>query len=170
MHIPAFPTHPLAYLLTFCTYGTWLPGDHRGWNSRGVRGRFAPSRDLHARCVARLAHPPVFFDREQIDVVHRSIVTTCAHRAWPIHALVVERAHGHLVVSVPQSPAQVVQYFKSWATRALRERGHYTLQPIWAAHGNARYLNSERSVERAVAYVRDPHHTPSGTTRAPGAE
>ena len=27
---------PLAYFLTWTTYGTWLPGDERGWNRKGV--------------------------------------------------------------------------------------------------------------------------------------
>ena len=26
---------PLAYFLTWTTYGTWLPGDERGWNRKG---------------------------------------------------------------------------------------------------------------------------------------
>ncbi len=152
----------MAHLLTFGTYGAWLPGDPRGWHRRGLSTSLPPSRVLHARCVARLAHPAVAFDAAQIDVVHRAIVATCAHRGWPVHALVVERTHVHLVVSAPRAPEAIVQYLKAWATRALRERGDLPDQPIWAEHGSTRYLNSARSVEGAVRYVCDPHHTVSG--------
>jgi hypothetical protein len=31
---------PLAYFLTWTTYGTWLPGDERGWVERP--GQFRP--------------------------------------------------------------------------------------------------------------------------------
>ena len=27
---------PLAYFITWTTYGTWLPGDERGWNRKGL--------------------------------------------------------------------------------------------------------------------------------------
>ena len=28
---------PLAYLITFTTYGSWLSGDEKGWCKRGSR-------------------------------------------------------------------------------------------------------------------------------------
>jgi len=31
---PSMPD-PLAYFLTWTTYGTWLPGDERGWVLKG---------------------------------------------------------------------------------------------------------------------------------------
>ena len=37
---------PLAYFLTWTTYGTWLPGDERGWVKR-KRGFQAPDMSLH---------------------------------------------------------------------------------------------------------------------------
>ena len=33
---------PLAYLITWTTYGTWLPGDQRGWVEDGTFGIQAP--------------------------------------------------------------------------------------------------------------------------------
>ena len=27
--------YPLAWFITWTTYGTWLPGDDRGWTERG---------------------------------------------------------------------------------------------------------------------------------------
>ena len=36
---------PLAYFLTWTTYGTWLPGDERGWN-RKVNPKSIPPNAL----------------------------------------------------------------------------------------------------------------------------
>jgi hypothetical protein len=34
---------PLAYFLIWTTYGTWLPGDERGWNRKGEREILPPN-------------------------------------------------------------------------------------------------------------------------------
>ena len=34
---------PLAFLLTWTTYGTWSPGDERGWNRKGKPGAHLPN-------------------------------------------------------------------------------------------------------------------------------
>ena len=39
---------PLAWHLIWNTYGTWLPGDARGWNRRGDPRRHPPSPPLEA--------------------------------------------------------------------------------------------------------------------------
>ena len=41
---------PLAYFLTWTTYGSWLPGDERGWvDGRGGMHLAEPSRAVAAR-------------------------------------------------------------------------------------------------------------------------
>ena len=40
---PPMP-EPLAYYLTWTTYGTWLPGDERGWVWRGKVSAARPQR------------------------------------------------------------------------------------------------------------------------------
>ena len=96
------------------------------------------------------------------------MVATCAQLAWPLHALVVESAHAHAVVSAALAPEAVVQRLKSWATRALRARGAYLARPVWSEHGSTRYLHSRADVEGAIEYVLDPHHTPSGAVEPTG--
>lgn len=154
---------PMGYFLAFHTFGTWLPGDDRAWNRRdGGPRSLPPSRPLRAKCFEKLNHAPVLFDGSQIEAVHRAIIETCAQASWPLHALVVETAHVHVVVSAPRAPEGVVQYLKAWATRALRRRGEYLARPVWSEHGSTRYLHTYASIEGAIEYVLDPHHTPSG--------
>ncbi|HEX9659180.1 MAG TPA: hypothetical protein VGA18_02730, partial [Rhodothermales bacterium] len=48
-HVSGHPTAPLAYLITFTTYGTWLHGDERGSVDPGhsIPGTPPLERDAH---------------------------------------------------------------------------------------------------------------------------
>jgi len=35
---------PIAYLITWTTYGTWLPGDERGWQKKNRTGEQSPNQ------------------------------------------------------------------------------------------------------------------------------
>ena len=104
----------------------------------------------------------VALDRPQIEVVHRAILDTCAHREWTALALTVQSTHVHVVLSASVAPEALLRDLKSWATRALRGRGDFVDRAVWAKHGSTRYLLSERDVIAAVRYVNDVHHQPSG--------
>src|SRR5439155_7701773 len=55
---------PLAYFLTWTTYGTWLPGDERGWVEKSGQFREpAPQRQQAAR--QRMTEPALTLDVEQ---------------------------------------------------------------------------------------------------------
>jgi hypothetical protein len=57
-------------------------------------------------------------------------------------------------VSASHAPEPVLEAFKSYSTRALREAGllDRSIKP-WARHGSTIYLWKERDVEKAVEYV-----------------
>ena len=44
---------PLAYLLTWTTYGTWLPGDDRGWTEKPGQFR-EPDLEHEHRALLRM--------------------------------------------------------------------------------------------------------------------
>lgn len=148
---------PLAYLLTWTTYGTWLRGDPRG----SVRddNRFgAPYADPDAPAAVRdrahLKHPPVQLSADERAAADRAIRDVCTHRAWALLALNVRTNHVHAVVTAPCPPEKVMVDFKAWSTRKLR-----SLDParfadrVWTKHGSTRYLFDHPSVERAIGYV-----------------
>src|SRR2546428_4046768 len=72
---------PLAYLITFRSYGTWLHGDPRGSVDRfhNVYGtpRLPPNsqREKYERLL--LARPPVKLNAKQSTAVERGITETC---------------------------------------------------------------------------------------------
>ena len=154
-------TEPLAYFITFRPYGTWLPGDARGWMVRGGAEPCEGAPTVAARAAQRLRYPVVRLSPAWRDVVRAAVVETCAHRGWPVHALVVEPEHLHVVVSAAGvAPEKVLMDLKAWATRGLRARGHLRDHPHpWAEHGSTRYLFDPESVQRAVSYVLDAHHS-----------
>ena len=60
----------------------------------------------------------------------------------------------HTVVSALSDPEPILDAFKSYSTRALRETALLgkSIKP-WARHGSTIYLWKERDVEKAVEYV-----------------
>lgn len=156
---------PLHYLLTFRTYGTWLPGDARGWHRRGDHGEHRPpSFPLADWAARRMKFRPVWFSERERCIVYDAIVATCAWRAYELHAHTVQRNHVHAVVSTRVAPSFVLGDLKRYATRALRTHGLRVGRLVWATHGSTRFLPDDRAVHRAVRYVLDDHHRPLAPT------
>lgn len=152
-------TRPLAYFLTWHTYGTWLHGRQEGSVDRLHNDyatpllRPSPLREKRAR--DRMAHEPVIFTRKARTMVEAVIREHCAIRQWHIHALAVRTNHVHLVVNAGETkPETVVTQLKQWGTRRLREGGLVASeQPVWAKHASTKRLFDERSLQQAVRYT-----------------
>lgn len=54
---------PLAYLITWTTYGTWLPGDRRGWVEAGEPGIRAADSARQSATIRPLHKTPIFPNR-----------------------------------------------------------------------------------------------------------
>src|SRR5712692_857600 len=89
---------PLAYLITFRCYGTWLHGDERGSyrRSHGVISgvsRIAPKAGLKRAETEQLNHPPVSLNAEQRVVVEKAVREVCLHRKYDLRAINVRTNH-----------------------------------------------------------------------------
>ena len=151
---------PLAYLITFTTYGTWLHGDERGSVDRehNVYGTPHLAHNQQRESYEKFARKaePVTLGNERRDVVGRTIAEVCAHRGWTLHELNVRTNHVHAVVSAPYAPERIMNDFKSWATRRLRERGLFDDgRSPWTEHGSTRYLLKPVQLAAACRYVLD---------------
>ena len=149
---------PLAYFISFRTYGTWLRGDERGWQDRRNNKYGSPfgQRDegLAVRDSERLRHVPTVLTAEAREVVARTIREVCEFRAWELLALNVLSLHAHAVVDAEAPPEQVLSTLKAWATRRLREAGLFDKDTaVWSNHGSTRYLWQEEQVKRACEYA-----------------
>lgn len=158
---------PLAYFITWATYGTWLPGDKRGWIEYRHGWQLPdPVRTLEALSI--MAEDACLLDPIQRLLVERQIAETCCHRGWELHAVNCRSNHVHIVVSAPVHPKVVRSQTKAWATRRLKELaragesglGAATRNNWWAERGSQRWINDEDGLEAAILYVRDGQDGP----------
>jgi REP element-mobilizing transposase RayT len=150
---------PLAYLITFRCYGTWLHGDERGSVNR-FRNQHNSSRLPHEKAwietnTKRLKGEIVTLDAKKRDTVEKAIRETCEFREWNLKAINVRTNHVHLVVSIGiKTPEIALNAFKANATRQMREDNCWQGDRTpWAAKGSKRYLWNEKSIELAIDYV-----------------
>ena len=152
-------SEPLGFLITFRTYGTWLHGEDRGsvdrrnYNRYGTPG-MPPNKRLLAEETMALRHAPVVLSPEQRIVVEDAIREVCDQRDYALHAVNVRSNHVHSVVTAPRKPEFVLNSFKSYATRKLRESNllNESIRP-WARHGSTPHLWTEEDMEAAINYV-----------------
>ena len=150
---------PLAQLITFRSYGTWLHGDDRGSVDRShnrYKAPYAspnPNRYQHNRNL--LKGEAVILDVSQRSSVESAIRQTCVFRKWLLRALSVRTNHVHVVVSIGEKkPELALNAFKANATRQMRQDGCWQHERSpWVDKGSKRNLWNERSIERAIDYV-----------------
>ena len=150
---------PLAYLITFRCYGTWLHGDERGSVDRSHNRFGSPYMPTDERRLGRVSQAlksePVLLDAPRRESVEAAVRETCEFRGRHLRAINVRTNHVHTVVSIgPTLPGRALNAFKANATRRLRQSGQWGHRHSpWVDKGSLRFLWSERSIERAVEYV-----------------
>jgi REP element-mobilizing transposase RayT len=149
---------PLAFFLTWPTYGTWLPGDERGWVEYH-RGWQLPDPPARLEAAAIMREGACILDRAQRAVVEKTIADHCRKRGWQLYAVNCRTNHLHIVVAAHDNPDRMRVQFKAWCTRRLKEletqRGKNPRANWWAERGSRRYINDESSLAAAIAYVTD---------------
>ena len=150
---------PLAYFLTWTTYGTWLPGDERGWVAKVGQLR-EPSAVRAADAQRRLTDTPLELDAAQRMIVEATIRRHCEIRGWHLHAVTCRTNHVHVVVTGRVDPEIIMDQFKAWCTRKLKQHeatrasGSERLRENWwTQRGSKRYINDDVGLEGAVRYV-----------------
>jgi REP element-mobilizing transposase RayT len=149
---------PLAYLISFRSYGTWLHGDKRGSVDR-VHNRYGdpylPANAAWQRHNRRQLRVDSFIlEARERGSVAKAIRETCSIRKWHLQAINVRTNHVHTVVTANRKPGLVLNAFKANATRQLREDQLWRHQfSPWADKGSKIRLWNERSVANAIDYV-----------------
>ena len=152
---------PLAYHLTWTTYGTWLPGDERGWVASGKDGIQLPDRQRELEARRSLAESPVVLTDGQRQVVEQTVRDHCQIRGWTLHALNVRSNHIHVVVTADRRPEEVLNQFKAWCSRKVSDDAGLTAAVAkkagrrrwWTEHGSTKWIFDEKYLEEAVHYV-----------------
>jgi REP element-mobilizing transposase RayT len=149
---------PLAYLITFRSYGTWLHGDKRGSVDRfhNVYGTppLPPNKQRRQYEQSLLVSRPVRLGSRQRAAVEKGIRETCRIRKWLLWAFNIRTNHVHTVVSANCRAWQVLNALKANATRTLREAGCWRSQHSpRVRRGSKRRLWTEKQLLDAIAYV-----------------
>ncbi len=150
---------PKAYFLTWTTYGTWLPGDARGWVDRHRRhGEVVEPPDPKLEAAARraLKEEALTLDAGLRKVAHRAMRETADHCGWFVHALEVRSNHVHVVLTAAdKAPGVVMAALKGYASRALSERLPGRDGRWWTRQGSKRILFTDEALAAAVRYVQN---------------
>ena len=145
---------PLAYLITFTCYGTWLHGDARG-SVDGAHNQFGTPFLTEDYCKRPLAHSPVVLSPEQRKNVTESLIEACSFRHWKLWEVNVRSNHVHVVLSSEELPKEIMRKLKSRCTTSLKGAGLFDGKRLWTEGGSGRYLWTESAVESACRYVRE---------------
>ncbi|QDT62946.1 transposase [Calycomorphotria hydatis] len=144
---------PIAHFLTWTTYGTWLPGDERGWISNDTPGVQPPKPGLAENCQNRLADDTFILIKTQRRRVKLSIESRANFKGWHIHALNVRTNHVHVVIVAPnESGKSIIADFKRWCTRDLKATDSHRTK-WWTRGGSARHIFTETQLEDIINYV-----------------
>jgi len=156
--------------LTWTTYGTWLPGDERGFigtvrdesgqritkNEHGTPS-ILPNTALRQFSKQQMNGSSVVLNLSQAQRMLAQFFETTGHRGWLLVAVGVMHTHVHVVVGVPGDPApsKILGDLKSYGSRSLNDG--WSKPPSgtwWTESGSKRKFPDERSVEAAVDYIR----------------
>jgi REP element-mobilizing transposase RayT len=154
-------TRILAYHIVWTTYGTWLPGDWRGWVLKGVSGIQSPDPDLERDARERMVEEIVLLSPEQRAIVERTIAEHCRIRGWHLHAVNARSNHIHVVVTADRKPDDVRDQFKAWCSRKLSDAAGLTKAVArkagrrhWFTEGgDAEVIEHPDYLENAIRYV-----------------
>ena len=157
------------WLLTWRTYGTWLPGDERGFvdpivMSNGERViHNNPGEPMDADCPALrrysrgiMAGEPVLLRPQYAVELFSQFRETARYRAWDILAVAILANHVHLVVRVAGDPdgAEILRDFKGYASRRLNLTfGKCPNGSWWSESGSRRILKDDGAIAAAIRYV-----------------
>jgi REP element-mobilizing transposase RayT len=151
----------LAYFITWTTYGTWLPGDVRGWIKAGYNGIQQPNVTLERRSRNRMAEDAIELTVPQRKLIEETIRDHCKIRGWLLHAVNARTNHVHVVVMANREPDEVMNQFKAWCSRKLSDGADLNNQVAKKAgrrrwfteDGDKTLIDNEEYLQSAIKYV-----------------
>jgi REP element-mobilizing transposase RayT len=156
---------PLAFFISFTTYGSWLHGkgagsvdlDHNEYDTPVLPSDTRQEEEARAT----LTEPPYVLDQPRRAVVLKTIMEVCDHRGWRLLACHVRSTHVHMVVQADARPEKVMNDCKAYASRRLNEAGFEERdRKRWTRHGSTRYIWDDRYLQIAIHYTLHRQGTP----------
>jgi REP element-mobilizing transposase RayT len=145
----------IGYMLTWTTYGSWLPGDKRGYVDDGRT--FNGDIEILKRNKQRQKSLLVKLNAQEKDFVKQVIRDEAKKINHKIEALSFRGSHVHLVAR-PHSTSieDVVEKYKGLTTRFLWQKGRKGR--IWTKGYDKRFCFTEQELDARIKYVQN-HNT-----------
>ncbi|MEX1230369.1 MAG: hypothetical protein WEB58_09020 [Planctomycetaceae bacterium] len=158
---------PVALFITWTTYGTWLPGDERGYVSNAIlpQGGSLPKQNqfdtpyvvgdahTHGRARDLQKSPAVWLTAAEALVVANSLVRVATERGWMILRAAVMSNHVHTVVIDCPLDGPAVRRVLKGNTQADLSNSVGENRRWWTRRGSDRRRCGERSIGETVRYV-----------------
>jgi REP element-mobilizing transposase RayT len=142
----------IAFFSTWTTYGTWLPGDERGWFKRGEYA-FLKNEIARYQASMKMTDTAITLDTVQRSIVEKTIIEHCLVRDWLLHAVNCRTNHVHVVVTAPERPIEMPrEQFKAWCTRKLKQMNRFRKE-WWTQRGWDVYIDNEDDLHEVIRYV-----------------
>lgn len=142
-------------LITWTTYGTWLPGDARGWRAKRL-GNQPADPQLEAEAREKMKFDPVTLSPDDRATVEAACREHCAHRGWTLHAVNARTNHVHVVVVADVKPQTIRDQLKANCTKKLRQQEKpLDRERTWTKGGDCEVLYDEQSLQNAIRYTID---------------
>lgn len=157
----------LAVFLTWPTYGTWLPGDKRGW-AKYKKGYFPGDESVRVYAESKMVAKPCLLDSQQRLIVEVTVRQHCEIRNWQLFAINCRSNHIHIVIAGKIPAGEIRSQLKAWSSRRLKANQIECEKPAdeirshwWAERGSTRYLNDQKSLDAAIHYVNEQQDMPN---------
>ncbi|QDV90513.1 Bifunctional purine biosynthesis protein PurH [Phycisphaerae bacterium RAS2] len=161
------------WLLTWTTYGTWLPGDARGYVSRtstdaGPHEIFsspgqpysADQPELSEAAKDRMAGEPVLLDAKHAATVRDAFIEASAAHNIRLVAFAIMPNHIHVLCQATQQGSELLQLFKGVSSRRLGQAFPLANSPRWwTKSGSTRHLKQGDDPTAAINYVCEQKHS-----------
>ncbi len=163
------PPATFGLFLTWTTYGTWLPGDKRGYvsNTRLPDSRYREKNnvpgvpydgdDAATRLAAEQAQKfdTVWLDAGQAQMAGAALCDAAQARGWHIVRAAIMANHVHvLTVGCPNDGSAVLRIYKGVSSARL-SKAHGSALRWWTDGGSKRYLNDAAGIAGVERYIRD---------------
>ena len=149
---------PLAYHITFGTYGSRLHGDERGSVDRAHNSPGEPflGPDVRRREqeTQLLRSEPITFKSAQQRFIEAVIPGVCERGDWGYHVAAAGPDHVHVLLSADSDPKTVRRLLKRWLGQQLSSNWPLSRgQSWWAEGGSIKWIWKQHYFRRAFDYI-----------------
>jgi REP element-mobilizing transposase RayT len=156
--MPPRQNFPLAYHITWGTYGTRLHGDDRGTVHRAenqfgdpILGQDADWQRMESH---RLRFPARTLNLDQRLHIETTFTLICARGGWKPVEIAAAADHVHCIASADVDGDAIRKWLKRWMSQAMSERWRLESDQVWWAEcGSVKWIWESAYLQRAIAYV-----------------